>query len=239
MLAALTGALLAGALTTLAPCAFTLLPVVVGGSVQGAADASARLRAVVVAVSLGLSVFVFTLALKASTALIAIPASTWQILSGTLLVLVGLAAAFPSAWDQIAYRSGLSAASAGRLHTAGQRTGLVGAALTGAALGPVFTSCSPLFGYLVVTVLPSELGRGLVLLAAYVLGLVTVLLVVALLGQRAVARLRWAADPHARWRRALGWLLIVIGVLIASGLMQTLETWVVEHSPIRPWEIGA
>ena len=106
-------------------------------------------------------------------------------------------------------------------------------------MGPVFTSCSPLFGYLVVTVLPAELGRGLLLLVAYVAGLVGVLLAIALIGQRAVQRLRWAADPHARWRRALGVLFIVIGVLIATGLMLTIEAWLVENSPIRPWEIGA
>ena len=30
-----------------------------------------------------------------------------------------------------------------------------GEILTGAALGPVFTSCSPLYGYVIVTVLPA------------------------------------------------------------------------------------
>ena len=44
MLLALGGALLAGALTTLAPCALTLLPVVVGGSVTGASDRAAVRR---------------------------------------------------------------------------------------------------------------------------------------------------------------------------------------------------
>ena len=76
--------------------------------------------------------------------------------------------------------------------------------LTGVALGPVFTSCSPLFGYVVVTVLPAEPARGLALLTAYVAGLVGVLLPIALLGQRAVRRLRWAADPHSWFRRGLG-----------------------------------
>lgn len=237
MTAALLGALLAGALTTLAPCALTLLPVVVGGSLQGAADGTARRRAIVIAASLGASVFAFTLALKASTALIDIPPRTWQLLSGGLLIVLGLLSLFPDLWDQISLRTGLSARSASSLHTASRGTGLRGAVLTGAALGPVFTSCSPMFGYLVVTVLPSELGRGLVLLTAYVLGLVTVLLTIALVGQRAVARLRWAADPHSWLRRGLGVLFIVLGILIATGLMLTVEAWLVEHSPIRPWDL--
>ncbi len=239
MLVALLGALLAGALTTLAPCSLSLLPVVVGGSLQGATDQDARRRAVVIAAALGASVFVFTLALKATTALITVPTQVWRGLSGTLLVLLGLAALFPDAWDQISVRAGLSSRSATGLHSASRRSGWIGAVLTGAALGPVFTSCSPLFAYVIVTVLPSDLGRGLVLLTAYVIGLVAVLLVVALLGQRAVRRLRWAADVHAPWRRALGLVFIVLGVLIATGALQVLEAWIITVSPIRPWELGS
>ncbi len=239
MLLALLGAVLAGALTTLAPCALSLLPVVVGGSVSGAADAHAVRRAVIVTASLGGSVFVFTLALRATTALIDIPPSVWRWVSGGLLILLGLAAMFPEVWDRLSAATGFSRGSARGLSSAHRRNGILGAVLTGVALGPVFTSCSPLFGYVVVTVLPAEPGRGLALLTAYVGGLVAVLLPIALLGQRAVRRLRWAADPHSWLRRGLGVLFVVIGLLVATGLMQGLETWVLEHSPVAPWEIGS
>jgi cytochrome c-type biogenesis protein len=238
VLLALAGALLAGALTTLAPCALSLLPVVVGGSVAGGARPAAS-RAVVVAVSLGVSVFVFTLVLRATTALIGIPPSVWQWVSGGLLVALGLAQAVPELWDRVSVASGLSARSARGLSAAHGRTGTLGAVLTGAALGPVFTSCSPLYGYVVVTVLPAEPARGLLLLTTYVAGLVAVLLAVGLGGQRVVRRMRWAADPHSPLRRGLGVLFVVLGVLVATGLMQDLETWVLDHSPVAPWEIGA
>lgn len=236
---ALAGALLAGALTTLAPCALSLLPVVVGGSVSGAADRDAVRRAVIVTGSLGVSVFVFTLALRATTALIDVPPSVWQWVSGGLLVALGLVAVFPEVWDRLSVGSGLSSGSARGLAAAHRRGGTLGAVLTGAALGPVFTSCSPLFGYVVVTVLPAEPARGLALLTAYVAGLVGVLLPIALLGQRAVRRLRWAADPHSWFRRGLGVLFVVLGLLVATGLMQDVETWVLENSPVAPWEIGS
>jgi hypothetical protein len=74
---------------------------------------------------------------------------------------------------------------------------------------------------------------------AYVLGLVTVLLAVAVAGQRLIRRLRWAADPHSLFRRGLGVLFVALGILIATGLVQDVETWVLENSPIAPWEIGA
>ena len=239
MLLALLGAVIAGALTTLAPCALSLLPVVVGGSISGAADAHAMRRAVIVTASLGASVFVFTLALRATTALIDVPPAVWRWVSGGLLIALGVTAVFPEVWDRVSAATGFSRGSARGLAAAHRRHGVLGAVLTGLALGPVFTSCSPLFGYVVVTVLPAEPTRGLALLTAYVLGLVGVLLPVALLGQRAVRRLRWAADPYSWLRRGLGVLFVVIGLLVATGLMQGLETWVLEHSPVAPWEIGS
>lgn len=239
MIAALLGALLAGALTTLAPCSLTLLPIVVGGSLQGADNRDATRRAIIITLSLGASVTIFTLLLKATTALIDIPTQFWQIFSGTLLVVLGLFSVFPGLWDRISQRIGLAGASARRLDAANRREGTVGAILTGAALGPVFTSCSPLFAYVIVTVLPAEPLRGLALLAAYVVGLMAVLLAIALAGQRLVRRLRWAADPHGAFRRILGVLFILIGLLIATGLMQDIEAWILIHSPIAPWEIGS
>jgi cytochrome c-type biogenesis protein len=238
MTLALVGALLAGALTTLAPCAFSLLPVVVGGSLAGSPDSGAR-RAVLVTASLGASVFVFTLALRASTALIGVPPSVWRWVSGGLLVVLGAATAVPELWDRVSVATGLSGGSARGLAAAHRRGGTLGAVLTGAALGPVFTSCSPLYGYVVVTVLPAEPVRGLGLLTAYVLGLVAVLLAAALGGQRVLGRLRWAADPHSWLRRGLGLLLVVVGVLVLTGAMQGLEAWALDHAPLAPWEVGS
>ena len=239
MLLALTGALLAGALTTLAPCALSLLPVVVGGSVTGASGGPALRRALLVTGSLGVSVFVFTLALRATTALIDVPPPVWRWISGGLLIALGVVAIVPEVWDRASVATGLGRRSALGLSAASRRGGTLGAVLTGVALGPVFTSCSPLFGYVVVTVLPAEPARGLALLTAYVVGLTSVLLAVALVGQRMVVRLRWAADPHSLLRRGLGALFVVLGVLVATGLMQEVETWVLENSPVAPWEVGA
>ena len=234
-LTALVGAVVAGMLTVLAPCAVSLLPVVVGGALQGGAPSAAWdrgwRRAVVVALALGASFVAFTLLLKASTALIGIPPRVWQILSGGLLILLGIAAAFPALWDAVASHTGLSPRSGPALAQANSRKGVVGALLTGAALGPVFTSCSPLYGYVIVTVLPAEPARGLLLLVAYVTGLVAVLLAVSLAGQQLVRRLRWASNPEAAWRRGLGVLFVVVGVLVATGAMQRIETWLLDYAP--------
>lgn len=239
MLLAVLGAVVAGALTTLAPCSLSLLPVIVGGSVQGAAPGRSGdlRRAIVVTGALGVSVFAFTLLLKASTALIGISPSLWQAISGGILIALGVVALVPELWDRISVATGLERRTAQGLDSAARRTGSAGALLTGLALGPVFTSCSPLYAYVVVTVLPSAPTRGLVLLIGYVIGLTGLLLAIALLGQRLVRRLRWAADPHSVLRRVLGALFVVVGVLILTGLMQDLEAWLLVHSPVQPWDL--
>jgi cytochrome c biogenesis protein CcdA len=250
---ALLGAFVAGVLTTLAPCVLPLLPVIVGSSVAGTPGPGAgpggaggvatatrvanRRRAVVIAASLGVSIIVFTLALKATTALLGIPPEVWPWVSGGLLVALGLVSLFPGLWEGIAMHLQLQSRSTARLSAARQKDGLAGQILTGAALGPVFTSCSPLYGYVIVTVLPADFWYGLLLLVAYVAGLSGTLLAVSLLGQRFIAGARWAADPHGWFRRGLGLVFVVLGVLIATGGMREIETWLIDNSPIQPWNL--
>jgi cytochrome c-type biogenesis protein len=232
------GALVAGILTTLAPCVLPLLPVIVGGSIDQSRD-RARRPAIVITASLGVSVVLFTLILKASTALIGIPTEVWQWVSGTLLIALGTISVFPSLWDAVSMKLSLQSRSTKRLTEARERTGTSGLILTGAALGPVFTSCSPLYGYVIVTVLPESFSRGITLLVAYTIGLCGTLLVIALLGQRVIGRARWAANPHGWFRRSLGMLFMFVGIAVIAGWDKDLQTWVIEKSPIRPWELDS
>ena len=287
MMLALLGAVVAGALTTLAPCVLPLLPVIVGGSVARGAKAtagstasaprpnvvagaaggdsgtsaltqeggltedaetvetqrdeqrSARRSAVVIAVSLGLSIVVFTLVLKASTAFIGVPTVVWQWISGGILILLGVVSLFPGVWERISSALQLQSRSTSRLASARKRDGRFGEVLTGAALGPVFTSCSPLYAYVIVTVLPADFGQGLLLLIAYVAGLSGTLLLISLLGQRAVRGARWASDPHGWFRRGLGAVFVIVGILVLTGWLKDLETWLIANSPWQPWNLDS
>ncbi|MGE3810806.1 MAG: cytochrome c biogenesis CcdA family protein [Candidatus Nanopelagicales bacterium] len=250
------GAIAAGALTTLAPCVLPLLPVIVGGSVVPPSSESVpepgtggvavrnrsltgRRRAVIIAASLAVSVLVFTLLLRGSAALLGVPAEVWSWVSGGILIALGAAMLFPSAWDAVSARLGLQRRSAERLQRAASTEGTTGAILTGAALGPVFTSCSPLYAYILVVVLPASPADALVQLVAYVVGLAGALLAIALLGQRLVARLGWAADPHGWLRRTLGAVFIAVGVAVALGWDRDLQEWILEHSPVQPWNLDS
>ncbi|PID97162.1 MAG: cytochrome C biogenesis protein [Actinomycetales bacterium] len=235
---AVLGALVAGVLTTLAPCVLPLLPVIVGGASADPGETGRR-RALVITTSLGVSITVFTLLLKVTTAFIGIPPQVWSWLAGGLLVILGLVGVFPGLWEWVAVRLALQGRSDSRLRAARGRGGHSGDVLTGAALGPVFSSCSPLYGYVVVTVLPASFAYGMVLLGAYVLGLCATLLAIALAGRRLVQRLGWAADPHGWFRRGLGGVFVIVGLTVAFGWDRDLQAWILEHSPIAPWELDS
>ncbi|MBW3084996.1 Protein DipZ [Austwickia sp. TVS 96-490-7B] len=231
------GALLAGVLTVLAPCVLPLLPITVAGSAVPGERWSGTPRALLVTASLGMSVVVFTVLLKASTALIEVPARAWPVLSGLVLVVMGAVTVFPQVWDMVSAWTGWQARSGAGLGAARRRSGAWGAILTGAALGPAFSSCSPLYAYVVVTVLPAQFGQGLVLLSAYAVGLCAMLLLVALAGQRVIRRLGWAADPHGSVRRGLGVVMVAIGLMVLTGVDHQLQTWIVQYSPVAPWDL--
>jgi cytochrome c biogenesis protein CcdA len=142
-------------------------------------------------------------------------------------------------WEQVSMRLSLQSRSTPLLGKARSRDGNLGAIFTGVALGPVFSSCSPLYAYVIVTVLPSSFAEGLALLIAYTLGLCGTLLAVALLGQRLIKSAGWAANPHGILRKSLGWIFIIVGLVIIAGWDKDIQIWILENSSIRPWEIDS
>jgi cytochrome c biogenesis protein CcdA len=224
----------AGALTILAPCILPLLPIVVGGSV---ADGRDWRRPIVIAGSLMLSVIAFTLLLKASTAFLGVPQYVWQYIAGGLIIVLGIALLFPRLWEPLGAR--LNIASGQLLGRAGQKRGYGGAVLTGAALGPVFNSCSPTYAFILAAVLPSSFAAGLGSIVAYAVGLGLMLLLIGLLGQRLIAKLGWAANPNGWFRRTLGVLFILVGIFVATSLDRQLQTYIIDqgwYDPIAEFE---
>jgi cytochrome c biogenesis protein CcdA len=162
---------------------------------------------------------------------------TWQLISGAILIALGTVSIFPRLWDAVSTKLSLQRRSNKQLVAARERGGSLGAILTGAALGPVFTSCSPLYLYVLVTVLPASFAEGILLLVAYVIGLCGTLLVIALLGQKVVGKARWIANPEGNFKRVLGIIFVLVGIAIILGLDKDLQFWILENSPIRLWEL--
>lgn len=215
---------LAGVLTVLAPCILPLLPVVVGSS----AGARSRLTPLVVIGSLAASILVFTYLLKASTLLIEIPPSFWTYFSGGVLVAFGLILAFPKIWERVPGVARLSGASNQVLGEGYQKKTIWGDVMVGAALGPVFSTCSPTYFVILGTVLPESFLIGSVYLLVYLLGLSLVLGLIAFLGQKLTTRLGVAANPYGWFKRGLGILFVLVGLFIITGLDKQLEILVLD-----------
>jgi cytochrome c biogenesis protein CcdA len=233
--------LAAGVLTVAAPCVLPLLPLIIGGSIvaDDAGSTRARVRPYVIAGSLAVSVIAFTLLLKATTALLGIPTQVWQIISGVIVILLGINLLAPSLWERFSTRLGLGDRSNRTLDGSVQRQSIGGDILTGAALGPVLSSCSPTYALIVATVLPVSFAEGVLYVSLYAVGLAIPLLLISLAGRGAARRLGWLADPRGWFRRTMGVLFIIVGVVVIVGADKALQTLILDlgwYNPIAELE---
>lgn len=214
---------LAGVLTVLAPCILPLLPVVIGASAAGR-----RNTPYIVVGSLAVSIVLFTFLLKVSTSLIMIPPTFWTYLSGGILGVFGLTLLIPGVWERIPGIAKLSSSSNKLLGTGYKKQSALGDAVIGFSLGPIFSTCSPTYFVILASVLPASFLLGTAYILAYVIGLGSVLLLIALLGERITERLSFLANPSGWFKRGLGVLFIVLGLLIATGYEKKLETAILD-----------
>ena len=222
----------AGLLTAFAPCVLPLLPVILGGSLaSGGRD---KKRPYIITASLIVSLVLFTILLKVSSALIGIDPRVWSIGAGILVVALGVFMLLPSIWAKLIAVTGIEHRSLGMLSQANrQKNGTLSAILTGAALGPVFSSCSPTYAWVLATVLPSNTTAGIIYLTIYCIGVATALLAIALLGQKLLKKARFATNPNGWFQRIIAILFILVGIFVATGWDKNVQTWLVDKDPFH------
>lgn len=226
----------AGILTVLAPCILPLLPVIIGGvSVQNSTKKSVSLKhPLIIITSLVVSIIIFTLLLKATTALLGVPTMVWSIIAGGIVLLFGLNLLFPVLWEKFMLATGLSLVANRLMGQSQTQSGYKKDILLGAALGPVFNSCSPTYALIVAVILPASFFTGLGYLAAYAIGLGLILLLVSIFGSALVHRLKWMSNPHGVFQKTIGVIFIVVGVGIIFGLDKTIQTFVLDNGWYDP-----
>lgn len=233
----LVASFIAGVLTIAAPCILPLLPVIIGGSIaRGDKDSAAKswYRPLVIAVSLGVSVIVFTLLLRVTTSFIGVPDYVWQFISAAILLSLGVTFLNPETWDRFSAKVGLHTRSNKLLGSSVKKDGIGGDIAIGAALGPVFLSCSPTYLLIVSAILPASFWEGLAYLGAYAVGLAGSLLIVSYYGQRAVKKLGWLSNPKGWFYRVIGVSFIVIAVVIVLGWDKSFQAYVIEQGWYDP-----
>lgn len=233
----------AGVLTVLAPCILPLLPVIVGGSMLHSDEKTlpSIRQPLTIVISLAISIVLFTLLLKATTVLLGVPTAVWTIIAGGIVVLFGLNLLFPVGWEKIMLASGMEARASRLMGSSQQKKGIRKDILLGASLGPVFNSCSPTYALIVAVILPASFGTGLAYLIAYAIGVAAILLLISLVGKRAIQRLRWLSNPSGVFKKAIGFLFIIVGIAVMSGFDKQVQTYVLQngwYDPIMRIEEG-
>ncbi len=215
----------AGLVTVLAPCVLPVLPIVLsGGAVQG------RLRPWGIIFGVVLSFSVFTLALSWAVQQLGFSPNFSR--NFGIVVLAGLGALFLVPNALTTFEGWISA----RLRRSGrptQRHGFGGGFLLGISLGAVWTPCAgPILAGVVAAAQTGQVdSRLMAITIAYAIGAALPMGLIAGLGQRIVARVRWVGQRLNRVQQVFGVMLIVVAILMATNLDRRVQSWIIGRTP--------
>jgi cytochrome c-type biogenesis protein len=219
----------AGGLTTLSPCVFPQLPLVLGGAVQGH-----RLAPVAMGLGMMLSFAGIGVVLGAVGPALGIDADSIRVAGAAMLIAFALVMVVPALGERFSRWMLPIASAANAASTRLDRGSLLSAAALGAVLGLVWSPCSgPLLGS-ALTLAASEGGalRGGVVLALFGLGAAIPLVAVAYASRSGFMRARdWILARIERVRRGFAVLLGGMGIAILTGADKWVEARVLGWLP--------
>lgn len=221
--------LVAGSLTTLSPCVFPILPLVIGGAVQ-----ANRLAPLAMGLGMAISFALIGILLGALGPALGIDSDSVRLFGAWLLIAFGLVMLVPALnrrfteW-MLPIASSTNAASA-RLDGGS----LSGALLLGGVLGLVWSPCSGPLLASALTLVASEGGalRGGTILGLFGIGAAIPLIAVAYASRRGFSVARgWVLARIDGIKKAFGVLILLTGLAILSGADKWLETQVLALLP--------
>lgn len=211
----------AGSLTTLNPCVFPLLPLVLGGAVQ-------RNRLAPLAMGAGMAGMFALLGLLVGVAgdALGLNPDHLRTAAAVLLVGFGLVLLVPFLRERFTSAMAPMATRADRASRRFAPESLTGAFAIGGLLGMVWSPCSGPILASALTLVASEGGalRGTLVLGAFGSGAATVLVAAAYASRAGFGRVRqWVVAHMDRVGRAFGAVVLLLGVLILTGGDRWLE----------------
>ena len=219
----------AGGLTTLSPCVFPLLPLVLGGAVQGN-----RLAPVAMGLGMMASFAAIGMLLGALGPALGIDADTVRVAGAAMLIAFALVMLVPALGERFAQWMLPIASAANTASTRLDGGSLAGALGIGAVLGLVWSPCSgPLLGS-ALTLVAAEGGvaRGGIVLALFGLGAALPLVGVAYASRSGFTRVRdWVLLRVESVRHVFALLLGAMGVAILTGADKWVEARVLNWLP--------
>ena len=221
--------LLAGGLSTLSPCVLPLVPVVLA-----AATSAHRWGALALGAGLALSFALVGLFLATLGASLDLDPDTFRTIGAVILAMFGVVLLVPRLQDLFARLTGAVSNSGNQLLSRVTRGGFTGQLIVGALLGVVWSPCvGPTLG--AATTLAAQqrdLGHIALLMLVFGLGAAAPLVLLGCLSRASMMRIRGRLLSTGKYGKQLfGFALLVFGVLIATGVDKSLETWILNRTP--------
>jgi cytochrome c biogenesis protein CcdA len=223
-------AFLAGVLSTLSPCVLPLIPIVLGSALS-----AHRAGPLALAAGLALSFVVLGLAVATVGFAIGLDAGVFRTVAGVLLIAVGIVLLAPQLQARVALAAGPVGNFAEQRFGGFSTAGLGGQFAVGLPLGAVWSPCvGPTLG--AASVLASQgkdLGAVALTMLAFGIGAALPLVLLGLVSREAM--MHWRGRLLAAGQRGkllMGAVLVAAGLLIVTGVDKTIETLLVEASPV-------
>jgi cytochrome c biogenesis protein CcdA len=219
----------AGSLTTLNPCVFPLLPLVLGGAVQANRLAPVAMGAGMVGAFALLGLLVGT----AGDALGLDPDHV-RVAGAVLLIAFGLVMLVPALNERFTNMISPMASQANLASARFDSGSLTGAFAIGGLLGMVWSPCSGPMLASALTLVATEGGalRGTLVLGVFGLGAASVLVAAAYASRAGFGRVRgWVLTHMDRVKRGFGILVLLLGTAILLGGDKWLEAQLIRVMP--------
>ncbi len=219
----------AGLLTLLNPFILPILPIVLAAALE-----AGRAGPVALAAGMGVAFVALGLAVAAAGPALGLTAGTVAQAGAVLMAGFGLVLLLPAAAARFAAATGGFAARADARLEGVDRGGLSGQFLGGALLGAVWSPCvgPTLGGAIGLAAAGGSLAAAGAVLAAFALGVATVMLALAFGARAALARHRHAMQVLAlRARPILGAVFLATGLALAFRLHHLAEAWLLDRMP--------
>ncbi|WP_319242857.1 cytochrome c biogenesis protein CcdA [uncultured Propionivibrio sp.] len=221
--------LAAGSLTTLSPCVFPMLPLVLGGAIQGN-----RLAPVVMGSGMAISFALIGMLVGALGPALGIDSDNIRVSGALLLVAFGLVILIPALNRRFSEWMLPIASSANNASSRLDGGSLGGAFLLGGVLGLVWSPCSGPLLASALTLVASEGGaaRGALILGLFGIGAAMPLVAVAYASRRGFSRARgWVLTRIDAIKKGFGIIILLTGIAVLTGADKWIESRVVGRLP--------
>lgn len=210
-------------LSVLAPCVLPILPVLLWGWLAKGNKASPY----IILISSLFFIFVFTLLVKIWTSFLPIDQEIFTLISALIIAGYGIILIRPQLRDRF---KSLFPSSKTQTIKKEQKVWFRSDVLLGASLWPIFASCSPTYALIISTILPASIAMGVLSILMYILGFGLVIFIIIYFGKEALQHLRRYANPDGIFKKIIGIILLITGILILSGGFKRLETQLVNST---------